>query len=99
MGTKNNPGKFDCYENAEPDEPMFILLARDPTASFLVELWAKVREEIGDTDHDKLDEARHCAAMMQRFAVEEKGKQGKVDMARSRFHKVIIALGKKFEGA
>lgn len=20
MGTKNNPGKFDCYANAEPDE-------------------------------------------------------------------------------
>lgn len=21
MGTKNNPGNFDCYANAEPDEP------------------------------------------------------------------------------
>lgn len=29
MGTKNNPGAFDCYANAEPDEPMFVLLARD----------------------------------------------------------------------
>lgn len=43
MGTKNNPGKFDCYENAEPDEPMFTLLGRDPVAPFLVSLWAKVR--------------------------------------------------------
>lgn len=26
MGSKNNPGKYDCYEAADPDEPMFILL-------------------------------------------------------------------------
>ena len=26
MGTKNNPGKFDCYANAKPDEPLFVLL-------------------------------------------------------------------------
>ncbi|HAW11807.1 MAG TPA: aspartate decarboxylase, partial [Chloroflexi bacterium] len=30
MGTKNNPGKFDCYDDAHPDEPMFVLLGRDP---------------------------------------------------------------------
>ena len=43
MGCKNNPGKFDCYTNAEPDEPMFVLLGRDPVAPFLVSLWAKIR--------------------------------------------------------
>ena len=43
MGTKNNPGDFDCYTNAEPDEPMFILLARDPLAPFLVALWVYFR--------------------------------------------------------
>lgn len=32
MGTKNNPGAFDCYANAEPDEPMFVLLGRDKHA-------------------------------------------------------------------
>lgn len=42
MGTKQDPGKFDCYKNAEPDEPMFILLARDPLAPILVEAWAKL---------------------------------------------------------
>lgn len=46
MGTKNNPGKFDCYEAADPDEPMFVLLARDASAPHLVRLWAAVR--IGD---------------------------------------------------
>lgn len=23
MGSKTNPGQFDCYANALPDEPMF----------------------------------------------------------------------------
>lgn len=44
MGTKNNPGAFDCYEKAEPDEPMFVLLARDPRAAHMTELWAALEE-------------------------------------------------------
>ena len=28
---KENPGRFDCYANALPDEPMFVLLARENT--------------------------------------------------------------------
>lgn len=43
MGTKNKPGNFNCYANTEPDEPMFVLLARDPLAPFLVSIWSKVR--------------------------------------------------------
>ena len=48
MGTKNNPGSYDCYVNAEPDEPMFVLLARDQLAGFLVSIWSKVR--LGDVE-------------------------------------------------
>lgn len=29
MGTKNQPGSFDCYANAKGDEPLFVLLGRD----------------------------------------------------------------------
>jgi hypothetical protein len=43
MGTKNNPGYYDCWEKAEPDEPLFVLLARDPLAPFLVSIWSKIR--------------------------------------------------------
>ena len=43
MGTKNKPGQFDCYANAEPDEPMFVLLARDRLAPFLTSIWSKIR--------------------------------------------------------
>ena len=63
MGTKNNPGKFDCYANAEPDEPMFILLARDKHAPILVHFWAVLRELAGE-DIAKVREARDCALAM-----------------------------------
>jgi len=43
MGTKNSPGAFDCYAAAESDEPMFVLLARDPLAASLVREWAALR--------------------------------------------------------
>lgn len=63
MGTKNNPGNFDCYANAEPDEPMFILLGRDRSAPSLVEAWADNRERLGE-DPAKVAEARECAEAM-----------------------------------
>lgn len=40
MGTKLNPGKFDCHANAAADEPLFTLLARDETAPGVVRQWA-----------------------------------------------------------
>lgn len=43
MGTKRNPGKYDCYDAADYDEPLFTLLARDPLAPMLVSLWAAIR--------------------------------------------------------
>lgn len=63
MGTKNNPGNFDCYANAEPDEPMFVLLARDPLAPILVELWASLRAHAAGNP-SKVAEARTCAESM-----------------------------------
>jgi len=67
MGTKNNPGKFDCYANAEPDEPMFILLGRDKHAPTLVWLWATLRE-FDSEDAAKVAEARQCCADMMTYA-------------------------------
>jgi hypothetical protein len=43
MGTKLNPGPYDCYSRALPDEPLFTLLARDPMAPDLVRRWAEDR--------------------------------------------------------
>jgi hypothetical protein len=63
MGTKNNPGKWDCYANAEPDEPIFVLLARDKHAPALVRLWAALREHDGE-DESKVIEALGCVGAM-----------------------------------
>jgi hypothetical protein len=66
MGTKNSPGTFDCYVNAEPDEPMFVLLARDEHAPELVLEWAGRREALGESP-EKVAEARACADAMSRW--------------------------------
>lgn len=63
MGTKNNPGAFDCYAAAHPDEPMFVLLGRDRHAPMLVTLWAWLREVDGE-EARKVAEARECAMTM-----------------------------------
>ena len=73
MGTKNNPGRFDCYANAAPNEPMFILLGRDPHAPAAVLQWASDRERMIErgvkpkSDMAMVEEARDCAAAMARY--------------------------------
>lgn len=74
MGTKNKPGEFDCYANAEPDEPMFVLLGRDPCAGTLVLMWAAMREAMGTATPEQLAEARRCAAKLDVWAL-NKGKK------------------------
>ena len=66
MGTKINPGEFDCYNNAEPDEPHFTLLARDTGAPDLVRLWA-ARREINQEAPEVVAEARACADAMEEW--------------------------------
>lgn len=41
--TKNNPGPFNCYEKAEPNEPMFVLLGRDISALPTIYSWIGFR--------------------------------------------------------
>ena len=43
MSTKAKPGAFDCYARAEADEEMFILLARDEAAPWLVRIWSAIK--------------------------------------------------------
>lgn len=80
MSTKQNPGTFDFYENALPDEPMFVLLARDPSAPDLVRQWAERRSwEIGqgerpESDRAMVKEAYDCAREMARWRIENDGK-------------------------
>lgn len=67
MGTKSEPGAFDCYSSAEPDEPMFVLLGRDKHAPTIVWLWATLRELDGE-DETKVAEAQRCAMDMMQWA-------------------------------
>jgi len=79
MGTKTNPGEYDCYKNALPDEPMFILLARDPLAPELVDEWAVRRmQEIllgtrPKSDIPMVDQAQRCATDMRLWRVRNAG--------------------------
>jgi hypothetical protein len=67
MGTKNNSSQYDCYEKANPDEQMFILLGRDRHASALVKLWANLREMEGESV-EVVEEARACAELLEQDA-------------------------------
>lgn len=89
MGTKNNPGSFDCYGNALPDEPMFILLARDTDFERRVAEWARNRQfaiacgERPESDQAMVDEAYNCARAGAKWRRENNGKWRK-SFARSR---------------
>jgi hypothetical protein len=80
MGTKANPGEYDCHAKALPDEPLFTLLARDPSAPDLVERWAEERRsEINagrrpSTDLPMVREARTLAFNMRRWRKQNEGK-------------------------
>jgi hypothetical protein len=69
MSTRNHPSLFSCADRALPDEPVFELLARDPSFAKLVRAWADEREAAvlcGDrpaSDMDQVNEARHCAVI------------------------------------
>lgn len=71
MGTKNEPGKYDCYSHAHPDEPMFVLLGRDPQAPALVRLWVEKRRAEGES-LEKLAEAEKVATEMEAWQQKRK---------------------------
>ena len=70
MGTKSNPGNFDCYANAEADEPLFVLLGRDPSAAFAVRQWIKHRIAIGKShaNSPEIAEARSCVQQLEKYS-------------------------------
>jgi len=45
MGTKTNPGEYDAYAAAGPDEPIFVLRAHDPLAPEVVKAWASMARD------------------------------------------------------
>lgn len=80
MGTKLNPGKFDCYGSAMPDEEMFTVLARDPAYPKVVHDWANEREreiQMGRrplSDMEMVTEAHASAERARTWRLENDGK-------------------------
>jgi len=95
MGTKNNPAPNDCYARAEPDEPMFVLLGRDVTASLVVAFWHELRKELGETEPAVLAEALQCSEAMKQWAI-AKGKEPDLALhALQKFLKRMLTEGGK----
>ena len=80
MSTKNNPGPFNCYKAAAPDEPIFTLKASDITAPLVINFWANLyRErkeyagEFNERAKQKHAEALICAEEMTTWFNAHKG--------------------------
>lgn len=89
MATKNNPGKFDCISKADPDEPMFTLLGRDPTAPFVLLFWIRMRLATGQRmDDPQITEANECATALKEWA-RKLGKDEKLEAALKAFEELV----------
>lgn len=66
MSTKLNPGQFDCYNAALPNEEVFVLLARDPTSPATIRDWCDRRIAAGKNQptDQQIVEALECADRM-----------------------------------
>jgi hypothetical protein len=79
MGTKLAPDRFDCWESAEPDEPVFVLAGRDADAPATVESWAlrRLRRIVtGDKPPDDIAKVRaalDCAQAMRKWHAKRTG--------------------------
>lgn len=77
--TKNHPSDFDGYAKALPDEPLFTLLARDPSMPHLITLWAARRnydinnKHQPESDRAMIDEAHRIAKEATRWRRENLG--------------------------
>ena len=92
MGTKADPGQYDCYGNADLHEPLFTLVGRDPTAGPTVALWVALRRALGDTDEAKLEEAERIADQLAQYG-RQQGKGEAVSRAENLAMLLREALG------
>ena len=73
MATKLTELRDGCFAKALDDEPMFVLLARDPVAPALVRAWASQRrDDIAHgrrpaSDMAQIEEAERNAAAMEEW--------------------------------
>lgn len=72
MGTKENPGEFDCYAAAMPDEPIFILKSTDATAPIVVRMWADLNRHLKEAagTYDAKADRKHQEAYKTAYMME-----------------------------
>ena len=86
MGSKTQPGAFNCYQSALPDEPIFTLLARDPTAPDVIRTWSRQRRDdifkgpdagaFSDAQTDDLRKATEAEAVADEMTVWRRANEG-----------------------
>ena len=72
MNTKADPSPNDGYTKADPNEPMFVLLARDPQAPLLIRQWARDRRLREGMADPKAAEALEIADAMEAYRAAER---------------------------
>lgn len=75
METKANPNpEHGCLAKALPDEPMFILLGRDPGAPAAIRRWVKYRRQLDGQDEGQLQAAENDAVAFAEWREENDGR-------------------------
>lgn len=54
-----------CLNKADPNEPIFVLRAKDPLAAMTIRYWAAMAD--GVHEHEKIDEALRFAVEMDQW--------------------------------
>lgn len=78
METKAHPNPNGCLARALPDEPFFVLLARDQTAPATIRWWSDARAQLGvegerKQDAEQLSEALDTAVAMELWRLQNDG--------------------------
>ena len=74
MGTRNNPGAFNCYAAALPDEEIFTVLARDPAMPATILFWVGERSRLG-----KIETEEDCIRLEQATEIARKARKWRQD--------------------
>jgi hypothetical protein len=68
MWSKNTPGPFDRYAEAESEEPLFVLRGSDPVAFLLASLWVGAHDVMGDNAPAAAVDAAQCSLALEQWA-------------------------------
>lgn len=77
MSTKSDPGRFNCYQAAYPDETIFTILARDPAFPATVSFWKQERIRLGKNESE--DDIDRLAAIDAEIEAARKWRSANLD--------------------